>query len=113
MPAVVTAADLRSVLGVSTSLYSDAYLNEIIETAEGVIIPLLKTLPTGEFYADVPVVYSAILAISVEVFQSRIAPGGQAEGVDFTPSPYRLGRSLFNRVSGLLGDYIDVDSIIA
>jgi len=113
MPAVITASDLRSVLGVSSSLYNDAYLNEIIETAEGVIIPLLKTLPTGQYYADVPQVASAVLAVSVEVFQSRMAPGGQIEGVDFTASPYRLGRSLFNRVSGLLGAYIDVDSIIA
>jgi hypothetical protein len=51
--------------------------------------------------------------VSVEVFQSRIAPGGQIEGIDFTNvSPYRLGRSLFNRVSGLLGPYIDTDSMV-
>jgi hypothetical protein len=32
--------------------------------------------------------------------------------VDFAPSPFRLGRSLFNRVSGLLGPYIDVESMV-
>jgi hypothetical protein len=37
MPELVTAAQLRSVLGVSTSLYNDAALNEYIEAAEDAI----------------------------------------------------------------------------
>jgi cytochrome c biogenesis protein CcdA len=41
MPAIVTAAELRTVLGVSSSLYSDAYLEGIIDSAEGVILPML------------------------------------------------------------------------
>jgi hypothetical protein len=41
MPSIVTAAQLRSVLGVSESLYNDAYLNEIINTSEAVILPML------------------------------------------------------------------------
>jgi hypothetical protein len=41
MPSIVTASQLRSVLGVSSSLYNDAYLDDIIDTAEGVILPLL------------------------------------------------------------------------
>ena len=41
MPTIITASELRSVLGVSSSLYSDSYLNEIIDTAEGVILPTL------------------------------------------------------------------------
>ncbi len=41
MPSIVTASQLRSVLGVSSSLYNDAYLDGIIDTAEGVILPLL------------------------------------------------------------------------
>jgi hypothetical protein len=51
------------------------------------------------------------MVVSVEVFQSRTAPGGQIEGVDFAPSPYRMGRSLFNRCVGLLGPYIDVETM--
>jgi hypothetical protein len=47
----------------------------------------------------------------VEIFQSVVAPGGQIEGVDFTPSPFRMGRSLQNRVIGLLGNYIDVSTM--
>jgi hypothetical protein len=212
MASIVTVAELRSILGVSTSLYNDAYLTDVIDTAEAVILPMLvkysspinvvsledniatyyvlgdnnfsagqsvvitgcgspfngtftilessnidydsfvlrsnsrifldgsyrefngfftvaltnaditerKVIPSGlatlsgaTTYVGVSAVESAVLAVSVEVFQSRIAPGGQIEGIDFTNvSPYRLGRSLFNRVSGLLGAYIDTDSMV-
>jgi hypothetical protein len=212
MPSIVTVAELRSILGVSTSLYNDAYLADVIDTAEAVILPMLvkysspidvvaledniatyyvlgdnnfsegqsvvitgvgspfngtftilessnidydsfilrsnsrifldgsyrefngfftvaitnaditerKVIPSGlatlsgaSTYVGNSAVESAVLAVSVEVFQSRIAPGGQIEGVDFTQvSPYRLGRSLFNRVSGLLGPFIDTDSMV-
>jgi hypothetical protein len=204
MPTIVTVAELRSILGVSTALYNDAYLADVIDTAESVILPMLvkysspinatyyvlgdnnfskgqsvvitgcgspfngtftilessnvdydsfilrsdsrifldgsyrefngfitvaltnaditerKVIPSGlatlsgaATYVGNSAVESAVLAVSVEVFQSRIAPGGQIEGVDFTTvSPYRLGRSLFNRVSGLLGAFIDTDSMV-
>jgi hypothetical protein len=212
MASIVTVAELRSILGVSTSLYNDAYLTDVIDTAEAVILPMLvkyaspiasvelesniatyrvlgdnnfsegqsvvitgcgspfngtftilessninaegfvvrsdsrifvdaiyseftgyftvaitnadiiqrKVIPSGlatlsgaSTYVGNSAVESAVLAVSVEVFQSRIAPGGQIEGIDFTQvSPYRLGRSLFNRVSGLLGAFIDTDSMV-
>ena len=188
MASIVTVAELRSILGVSTALYSDAYLTDIIDTAEQVVLPMLvkyaqpidavelesnvatyHTLGAHEFsltqsvvitgcgtpfngtftitavpsdyefsvsltnadilrknvipsglatlsgastYVGVSAVESAVLVVSVEVFQSRVAPGGQIEGVDFTPTPYRMGRSLFNRCVGLLGAYIDVESIV-
>ena len=211
MASIVTVAELRSILGVSVSLYSDAYLTDVIDTAEAVVLPMLVkyaspiskvqledniatyavlgsnnfsegqsvvitgcgspfngtftilessnldsdyvvlnsnsrifvdgnyaefnsyftvaitnadileryVIPSGvailsgaSTYVGVPAVESAVLAVSVEVFQSRIAPGGQIEGIDFTSvSPYRLGRSLFNRVSGLLGQYLDVETM--
>jgi len=84
------------------------------DITERKVIPSgLATLSGAATYVGVSAVESAVLAVSVEVFQSRIAPGGQIEGVDFTTvSPYRLGRSLFNRVSGLLGPYIDTDSMV-
>jgi hypothetical protein len=41
MPSIITAAQLRAVLGVSSSLYNDAYLEEIIGSAEAVILPML------------------------------------------------------------------------
>lgn len=112
MPTIITADELRAVLGVSESLYSDEILDDQIDAAEGVILPMLKTLEEPETYVGNANVEAAVLAVSVEIFASRNAPGGQTEGVDFSPSPFRLGRSLFNRVSGLLGSYIDVESMI-
>lgn len=189
MPSIVTASELRTILGVSSSLYNDAYLNDIIDTSENIILPMLVTFSSnvaavkltnnvayfytstvheftegqsvviagcgspfngtrtvttddlGEYvftaaitnadvleknvipagtatlsgastYVGNPNVESAVLAVAVEVFQSRTAAGGQIEGVDFTVSPFRLGRSLFNRVSGLLGPYIDTETMV-
>ena len=53
--AIITAAQLRQVLGVSSSLYSDAYLDEIIGSAEQVILPLLtanQTAVAGVYLTD-------------------------------------------------------------
>ena len=41
MPTIITATQFRAVLGVSASLYSDTYLNQILNTAENIILPLL------------------------------------------------------------------------
>lgn len=191
MPNIVTADELRQVLGVSESLFSDAYLDTIIDSAESTILPMLTqyqsavvstrivddvlyidtlrpnyfvqgqdvvlagigngldgpytvsdhsvnaflvtaivneadriltpVIPAGtitldggsaaEIYANVPAINKAILIVSVEIFQSITAPGGQIEGVDFAPTPYRMGRSLQNRVIGLISAFYDVDSI--
>ena len=188
MPTIITASELRAIIGVSSSLYNDAYLEGIIDSAEGVILPLLVTFKSpiqkvsltdnvatfttlgiheftegqsvvitgcgspyngtrvvladnlgqytfsqsitnadllevnvipsgvaaisgGSTYVGVQPVRSAMFAVSVEIFQSRIAAGGQIEGVDFTATPFRMGRSLFNRCVGLLGPYIDVESM--
>ena len=190
MPAIITATQLRSVLGVSSSLYNDAYLDQIIDSAENVILPLLvqnqvsvdyykldsnvayfytarphnfvigqsvvvaglpapfsathtvvtvsdyyftasltnadvtvrPIIPNGtatlsgysaaQLYAATPAIESAMYAVSIEIFQSRTAAGGQIEGVDFAGTPYRMGRSLLNRVSSLLQPYIDVETIV-
>jgi hypothetical protein len=190
MPSIVSTAQLRSVLGVSVSLYPDSYLDEIINTAEAVILPMLVAntsainayklesnvatyytqrahhfvagqsvvvtglpapfsatvtvvdvkefhftaaitsadvtlrdiIPTGtatlsgysaaEIYANSAPIESAVLAVSVEVFQSRVAAGGQIEGIDFASTPYRMGRSLTNRVSTLLMPFLDVETVV-
>jgi hypothetical protein len=190
MPSIVTATQLRSILGVSSSLYNDDYLNGIIDTSEAVILPMLvansnavnayklkdnvavyytqrehyfvagqsivvtglpspfsatvtvveaalnyftaaitnadvtlrASVPSGtatlsgysaaEIYANNQAIESAILAVSVEVFQSRIAAGGQIEGVDFASTPYRMGRSLTNRVSTLLMPFLDMETVV-
>jgi hypothetical protein len=65
-----------------------------------------------DYYAVIPEVREAALAVAVDIWQSRVAPGGQIEGVDFTPGPYRLGRSLLSRVSGLLARWVDTQSLV-
>lgn len=189
---LVTPTQLRDVLGVSSSLYSDAYLQKVIDTSELTILPLLvshssavtyarlnsnvaslitntphnytvgqsvvvaignatfdgtktvtainsenefsyaKTnadveqiaiIPSGTtylsgydaatIYASNPAVYEAIIVVSVEVFQSITAAGGQIEGIDFQPTPYRMGRSLLSRVIGILGKSLDTGAMLA
>jgi hypothetical protein len=78
------------------------------------IIPngIVYRLDVFAAYDVIPEVREAALAIAVDLFQSRVAPGGQTEAVDFTPGPYRLGRSLITRVSGLLGRWMDTGSLV-
>jgi hypothetical protein len=64
-------------------------------------------------YDAIEEVREAALAVAVDIWQSRVAPGGQIEGIDFTPGPYRLGRSLYSRVSGLLGRWVDTNALTA
>ena len=63
-------------------------------------------------YDTVPEVREAALAVASDIWITRTGTLGQ-QGVDFqSPAPYRLGRSLFTRVSGLLAKYVDVRSYI-
>jgi hypothetical protein len=189
MPTIVTATELRTILGVSSSLYSDAYLDDIIDTSENLILPMLVTfqskinkvklednvayfvtatiheftqgqsvvitgcgspfngthtvtddeitdyvftaaitnadilekniIPAGNSalsglstYVANPNVESAVLAISVEIFQARTASGGSIEGIDFAVTPYRLSKNLLAKVTGLLGPYLDTDAMV-
>lgn len=80
-------------------------------------LPKIAIIPNGWVgvkydYADQPQIHEAVLQVSQDVFQSRYAPGGQPVNADFTPAPYVLGRSLLNRISGLLGAYIDTQSLV-
>ena len=191
MPQIVTAGELRSILGVSVSLYSDAYLEQMIDSAELTILPLLTgyqsavteifvensiayygtqrvnyfvpgqdvvitgcgvydatvtvtddriapmvftsatgqadstyTIPiipsglacidgatAGDLYSGVAPIKSAILVVAVEVFQSVTAPGNQIMSDQFQPSPFVLGRSLTNRIVGLLGPFLEVETL--
>ncbi len=191
MPVIVTAAQLRSVLGVSSSLYNDSALNEYIDAAEDaigdfltqhsvaivaheakdnvitvytdrphqfyvgqvlnvtethghgysgqktvltvlddysftftggnqqnpvadvvkhVVIPNGKAVAQGQgldYYAALPAVEKAVLALAVEIFQAILTQGGTAQALDYTPSPYRLGRTLLYKVTGMISKYLD------
>jgi hypothetical protein len=82
------------------------------DVVEANVIPSgVATLSGASTYVGNESVRSAVFVVSVEVFQSRVAAGGQIEGVDFTATPYRMGRSLYSRVIGILGPYVDVEGI--
>jgi hypothetical protein len=189
MPDLVTAAQLRAVLGVPNTLYDDNSLNAIITTAEDAIGDFLiqwkvgidkhysetatettihttrphkfyetqtvaisgveahvngnktissivddytfKITTTGapihqDYYHVIPngiaaendisqydgiaAVEEAVLQIAIDVFQSRLAAGGTQQALDFTPAPYRMGRTLLYKVTGLISKYIDSNS---
>ena len=189
MPELVTAAQLRAVLGVPNTLYDDNALNAIIDTAEDAIGDFLiqwkvgidkhysetatettihttkphkfyegqtvaisgveahvngnKTISaivddytfrittTGapihqEYYHVIPngiaaendlsqydgvaAVEEAVLQVAIDVFQSRLAAGGTSQALDFTPGPFRMGRTLLYKITGLISKYIDSNS---
>ena len=94
-------------------IFSAAKVNADI-LIRGVIpagVAYLSGADAATLYASTDAIEQAVTIVSVEIFQSVVAPGGQIEGVDFTPSPYRMGRSLMNRVIGLLSPYIDVETM--
>ena len=70
------------------------------------------TLSGATTYDAVDAVRQATLMIAVDVFNARNTPGGQAQGIDFTPGPYMMGRSIISKVMGLIGRYRDVGSMI-
>ena len=59
-----------------------------------------------------PACKEAALTVAVDMWQNRLAPGGQPTAVDFTPSPYRMGRTLIQRVMGLIAPYLDEGSLV-
>lgn len=63
------------------------------------------------YYDTVEPVRQAALAVAIDIWQTRMGQSGQ-QGVDFTPAPYKLGRSLFGRVAGLLGPYMATTGMI-
>jgi hypothetical protein len=189
MPVIVTAAQLRAILGVSSSLYDDAALETYIDSAEDAIGDFLTQWKVGidyhrnetstkaiihttrphkfyvgqsvvhtgvethingsrtiteivdsytykittgsstahtEFYAVIPngiaaannlsqyngvaAIENAVIQLSTEIFQATLSVGGTSQALDYTPSPWRLGRTLVNKVAGEISKYIDSNS---
>ncbi len=100
---------------VSATLYSFTVALTSSNVTLREIIPMgtatLQGYSAADLYATSAPIESAVLAVSVEVFQSRVAAGGEIQGVDFASTPYRMGRSLTNRVSTLLQPFLDVEGI--
>jgi hypothetical protein len=114
MPNLVDTQEFKTLTGIG-DLYPDPEIERITQAASNVILAyLIKDDEDGDpiDYEEVPEVVEATTAIAVDMWQSRLAPGGQIQAVDFTPGPYRMGRSLLTRVSGLLGKHMDTGSFV-
>jgi hypothetical protein len=74
------------------------------------VIPNGRALLTSQatmYDTGYPEVEQAALVIACDIWITRTGTLGQ-QGVDFqSPAPYRLGRSMLTRVSGLLGKHLD------
>lgn len=105
--ALVTISELKSALGVG-SLYSDEMLQEICDASALLIEPLVTA---ESFEAEPAPMRQAALGLAVDLFQSQRAVGGQPVAADYTPAPFRLGRSLMSKFSGLLAPYIDAETL--
>lgn len=98
---LVTAEDLSRVIGLSPTdvgiVSSAAAANEVISDYLTPDIDHTKHASDKE----------AALSIAVTIFQNRTASGGSAVGLDYTPTPFRIGPALLTTVSGLLGPCLD------
>ena len=73
------------------------------------VIPNGRAVLTSQaaLYDTIPEVRESAMAVACDIWITRTGTLGQ-QGVDFqSPAPYRLGRSMLTRVSGLLGKHLD------
>ena len=102
----------RSVTKVGYDEYNVTYFEAAITNADITkrqIIPNGRAVLTSQaaLYDTTPEVREAALAVACDIWITRTGTLGQ-QGVDFqSPAPYRLGRSMVTRVSGLLGKHLD------
>lgn len=105
MPQLVTADEIKLVLGLTgaaSDLYPDEMIEQVIDAAEEAIFPFVTDSAVELGRASLK---EAVIAITIDIWQNRQAPGGAMNAVDFTPGPYRMGRSLLSKVSALLGPW--------
>lgn len=106
--ALVTVEELKTALGIG-NLYSDESLELVIDS----VTDIIESYVTEEaFDAEPPAMKEAALILSIDLFQTQNSAGGQQVAVDYTPAPFRTGRSWINKVSGLLAPYLNVEAYI-
>ncbi len=102
----------RTVTKVGYDEYNVTYFEAALTNADITkrqIIPNGRAVLTSQaaLYDTTPEVREAALAVACDIWITRTGTLGQ-QGVDFqSPAPYRLGRSVLTRVSGLLGKHLD------
>jgi hypothetical protein len=102
----------RTISNTGVDEYGVTFFESAITNAD---ITKRKIIPSGRgvltsqaaLYDTTPEVREAALAVACDIWITRTGTLGQ-QGVDFqSPAPYRLGRSMLTRVSGLLGKHLD------
>jgi len=102
----------RTVTATGIDEYQVTYFEAAITNADitkRMVIPNGRAVLTSQaaLYDTTPEVREAALAVACDIWITRTGTLGQ-QGVDFqSPAPYRLGRSMLTRVSGLLGKHLD------
>ena len=102
----------RTVVDSFNGAYGEHYFTAAITNADIIrrdIIPTGRAVLTSQaaLYDTTPEVREAAMAVACDIWITRTGTLGQ-QGVDFqSPAPYRLGRSMLTRVSGLLGKHLD------
>lgn len=103
----------RTVTRVGYDEYGVSYFEAAVTNADiskRQVIPNGRAVLTSQatlYDSGYPEVKEAAMAIACDIWITRTGTLGQ-QGVDFqSPAPYRLGRSMFTRVSGLLGKHLD------
>jgi hypothetical protein len=104
---------LPSILDTRYNNYQIPFFTAAITNAdisERKIIPVGRAVLSSQatlYDSGYPEISEACLAIACDIWITRTGTLGQ-QGVDFqSPAPYRLGRSMLTRVSGLLGKHLD------
>lgn len=64
-------------------------------------------------YATTPAIRQAAMILAVDIWQARQVSQTGGNGMDgFTPSPYRMGYQLMNRVRGLIQPYANPNALV-
>ena len=98
MPNIVSAQELRNVLGVSVSLYPDSYLDDIINTAEAAVLPMLvaHSASVAQYEVENNILYIYTVRPHRFVTGQSVVVNNVASGIDatytitsnYTASPY-------------------------
>lgn len=85
------------------------------DVAEYNVIPSGDVLLNGQedyYETGFPEVKEAAIMVAVDMWNARQSAYGQAQGIDFQPGPYKMGRSVYNRVAGLLSAHRDPSGML-
>lgn len=115
MTLYITAAELRSALQVGSTV-TDARLERVSASAQAAVLRYLKTVDDAGSvidYSNTAGVLEAITTVAVDFFQASRAPGGQAQGLDFTPQPKVNAYIVQRAVQTFALEHMDVGGWVA